>query len=208
MSHPKAARILPLVLLAAGALALPAAAGAKGSATAVCKGTEQSCTATFSLAGGASNKQITVELPGTDLKLVHTHATPDYLNGAYLINNAGYSLGGSVWSATLNAVAFAPKGSTVALRFARPQRELNCPATKVAEFVTVARTGRAAAGAYSCARAGAVTKAFMRAVRNGAPVRTVKAGGATYRCRLQTKPGPQPFACTGAGTTIRFAGPA
>lgn len=208
MPHRKLARIVPLAILTAGAVALPAAAQAKGSATAVCKGTEQSCTATFSLAGGASDKQITVELPGTNLKLVHTHALPAYLNGGYLIDDASYSLGGSAWSATLNAVSFAPKGSKVTLKFAQPQRELNCAATKVANFVTVEQTGRGPAGAYSCARAGAVTKAFMRKVADGVPVRTVKAGGTAYRCKLVTTPGPQPFACTGAGTTIRFAGPA
>ena len=53
------------------------------------QGGESTCTATFSLAGGASNKRLTVELPGTNLKLVAHVVTPHWVSGAYSLSRGG-----------------------------------------------------------------------------------------------------------------------
>lgn len=61
---------------------LAATAGAAGSATATCRGSANLCEATFSLAGGASNKRLTVQIPVTNIRLLGVNATPAYVNGA------------------------------------------------------------------------------------------------------------------------------
>ncbi len=109
--------VAALGLLAAPAtLAAPALAAGK-SVNVKCLGGSSSCSATVSLAGGASNKKLQIALSDTNLKLVGIVAKPSSVRGAYLLTNGRYSLGGSVFTCTLNAVKAIGKGSTLTLKF-------------------------------------------------------------------------------------------
>jgi hypothetical protein len=92
-----------------------------------CKGGSSSCVATISLAGGASNKKLRIALTDTDLKLVGVSAKPSEVKGAYNLSKGSYSLGGSLYTVTLNAVKAIPKGATLTLKFAVPHKKLGTP---------------------------------------------------------------------------------
>jgi hypothetical protein len=104
----------------------PALAGAVAGRSAgrtvsiVCRGGGNSCSAVVSVAGGASNRKLRIALSDTDLKLVGVLAKPTSIRGAYILSRGSYSLGGSVYTVTLNAVQSIPKGATLTLRFAVP----------------------------------------------------------------------------------------
>ena len=87
--------------------------------TVKCLGNDRVCTAHISLKGGASNKKVTVQLPGTDLKLAQgaKAVTPASVKGAYGMSGGKYTTGGSVYQFTLNAVGSIGKGSWLALTF-------------------------------------------------------------------------------------------
>jgi hypothetical protein len=87
-----------------------------------CLGNDDVCTAHVSLRGGASNKRIKVMLPGTDLKLASgaRAVTPASARGAYRIGRGSYSVGGSVYTFTLNAVGSLRRGAWLALTFRDP----------------------------------------------------------------------------------------
>jgi hypothetical protein len=114
----------------AWALASCAAAfsiGAAGASAAkvrsiACRGGGNSCSATIGLAGGASNVKLRITLTDTDLKLVGRVVKPSSVRGAYELSKGSYSLGGSLYTVTLNAVQSIPKGSTLTLKFAAPTR--------------------------------------------------------------------------------------
>jgi hypothetical protein len=112
------ATALPFVL-STGAASANAAAKPK---SVVCHGGSESCSATISLAGGASNKRLRITLSDTDLTLVSVVAKPKSVRGAYSLSKRSYSLGGSVYSVTLNAVQSIPKGATLTLKFAVPRQ--------------------------------------------------------------------------------------
>ena len=113
-----ASRRLAGALLTAAALAGATASGASAKTVSLtCHGGGSSCSATISLAGGASNKKLKIALSDTDLKLVGVSAKPSNVKGAYNLSKAGYSLGGSLYTVTLNAVQSIPKGATLTLRF-------------------------------------------------------------------------------------------
>lgn len=99
-----------------------AAAGTTKPKTIACRGGSNSCTATIGLAGGASNKKLRITLTDTDLKLVSIVAKPSSVKGAYSLSKRSYSVGGSVFNVTLNAVQSIPKGSTLTLKFAVPRK--------------------------------------------------------------------------------------
>ena len=103
---PGSRRALIVVIAAAlgGTLAAPAAAQVSER----CLGTPTLCETTFSMAGGASNKQITVRLPGTNLRLLSVNATPGFVHGAYILSRRRFSQAGSVFTATLDAVQGMP----------------------------------------------------------------------------------------------------
>jgi uncharacterized membrane protein len=111
--------------LAGGAVALPViGVGAASAATKIrsitCRGGGNSCSVTIGLAGGASNVKLKIALSDTDLKLVGRVVKPSSVRGAYSLTHGSYSLGGSLYTVTLNAVQSIPKGSTLTLRFAAP----------------------------------------------------------------------------------------
>jgi hypothetical protein len=111
---------LALVLFGAlvASLAVTAQAGAAGSRAVRCKGTGDFCGATVSIAGGASNRRVTVNLTDTDFKLVGVRVIPASSRGAFSISRASFRLGGSQYRFTLNAVRSNPRGSRIILLFA------------------------------------------------------------------------------------------
>jgi hypothetical protein len=111
-------RRLAAAVLATGALAAITATGASAKTVSIkCRGGSSSCTATIGLAGGASNKKLKIALTDTNLKLVGASVKPSEVKGAYSLSKGGYSLGGSLYTVTLNAVQSIPKGATLTLKF-------------------------------------------------------------------------------------------
>jgi uncharacterized lipoprotein YajG len=109
------------VMLLAGVAGATASAAAKPK-TIACHGGSSSCAATISLTGGASNKKFRITLTDTDLKLVSVVAKPNSVKGAYSLSKRSYSMGGSVFNVTLNAVQSIGKGATLTLKFAVPKK--------------------------------------------------------------------------------------
>jgi hypothetical protein len=99
----------------------PAAAAAGKTRQIKCRGGSNSCKAVVSLAGGASRVKLVIALSDTNLKLKSVVAKPKSVKGAYELSGGKYSLGGSVYTVTLNAVQSIPKGSTLTLTFAAPK---------------------------------------------------------------------------------------
>jgi hypothetical protein len=102
-------------------IASPAASAAGKTRHIKCKGGPNSCKAVVSLAGGASRVKLVIALSDTNLKLKSVVAKPKSVKGAYQLSGGKYSLGGSVYTVTLNAVQSIPKGSTLTLTFAAPR---------------------------------------------------------------------------------------
>jgi len=103
-----------------GALALSAAAsaGAAGSQTVRCVGNADFCGATVSIAGGASNRVVTINLTDTDFARVAVRVIPSSSRGAFSISNASFRTGGSQYRFTLNAVRANPPRARIILLFA------------------------------------------------------------------------------------------
>ena len=127
LPHRSARPSKQLVALLAIALAGISASGAgafSGQAaktrSLVCRGGGSSCSVVVSLAGGASNVRLRIALSDTDLKLIARSVRPSSVRGAYSLSRGSYSLGGSLYTVTLNAVQSIPKGATLTLRFAAP----------------------------------------------------------------------------------------
>jgi hypothetical protein len=98
-------------------LAPGSAAGAGKTTTVKCRGSERACSTTVSLAGGASNKLVSIELPGTSWRNPTVSVTPASSRGAYSISRARFASGGSEYRFTLNAVRGNPRGSHLTLKF-------------------------------------------------------------------------------------------
>lgn len=105
----------------AGAIAA-VPAGAAGRQSVKCVGNGWFCGATVSLAGGASNKKVTINLTDTDFSRVAVRVTPGSSRGAFSISQAGFRLGGSEYRFTLNAVSSNPKDARIILLFATGRR--------------------------------------------------------------------------------------
>jgi hypothetical protein len=111
--------------LAVGAFSLPAQGAVPGtgsagrSAEVACVGSSTSCTASVSLAGGASNKTVVVALPASGLRLVSAMPSSPNLDGAYLVSDQAMKAGGRRYTFTLNA-AEAPAGSKLRFTFRKP----------------------------------------------------------------------------------------
>ena len=109
----------------AGAVLAPASgaaanAASSGRATQVsCVGSTTSCTASVSLAGGASNERVVITLPSTDMRLVSWKTTSANLAGAYIVSHQVSKAGGRQYAFTLSA-AEAPAGSALKLTFRKP----------------------------------------------------------------------------------------
>ena len=85
--------------------------------TVQCRGGSNSCTARVSIAGGASNEKLVIELTDTDLALVSVKANRASLRGAYGLSEHRFVLGGSEYVVTLNAVQSIPSGSFLTFTF-------------------------------------------------------------------------------------------
>jgi hypothetical protein len=95
-----------------------AAPGAAAGARAVrCVGTADYCGATVSIAHGARNRVVTVNLTDTDLKLAKVTVRPPASKGAFDITKGSYRDGGSQYRFTLNAVRGNPSGARIVLIF-------------------------------------------------------------------------------------------
>jgi hypothetical protein len=82
-----------------------------------CRRNGRSCRARIELAGGASNRKITIRLTDTDLQLASVKAYPSSSRSAYSLSGGRFKLGGSEYVATLNAVQSNPRGSHLILTF-------------------------------------------------------------------------------------------
>jgi hypothetical protein len=108
-----------LALACALAVALPVAtAGAAGHKTVRCIGNGYFCGATVSIAGGASNRVVTVRLTDTDFRRIGVLVIPRESRGAFDISHARFLLGGSEYRFTLNAVRANPRSARIILLFA------------------------------------------------------------------------------------------
>lgn len=109
------------VLVALGALATiaiaVAPAGAARTQTVHCIGTSDYCGATLSIAGGAVNRVVTVDLSGTNLRVVGAYAVPGSARRGFSITHAAFRLGGSQYRFTLNALRSNPRGARLVLLF-------------------------------------------------------------------------------------------
>ena len=195
-------------LLAPGAQAQTARA-AVGAATATCVGTEHLCGVSFSLAGGASNKLLTVRLPGTNMHVLNRFATPITVQSAYRLSGPRFSLGGSVYSVTLNAVASIRPPARLNFVFGDPTTTRRCatmPGGVSSLSVTIQITGYVRA-AFTCTQASAVGRAFATRFRQHLSVATLAANGRIYHCR-QFAAVPGRYSCRGGGTLVALTRPA
>ena len=87
------------------------------SATVRCRGGGDSCRARVGLAGGASDKRVTIELSDTDLRLVSVRPNRPSLRGAYGLFDQHLRRGGSEYRFGLNAVQSTPAGSDLVFTF-------------------------------------------------------------------------------------------
>jgi len=111
--------VLPPVLtgaLLAGALVAAPSVGA-ASQTVKCKGNGDFCGAVVSIAGGAKNRVVTINLTDTDLKRVGLRVIPAAAKGNFSISKAKFLQGGSQYRFTLNALTMNPKGARIILLF-------------------------------------------------------------------------------------------
>ena len=99
-------------------VAATATAGAAASKAVKCVGTADFCGATVSIAGGASNKVVTIKLTDTNFKRIAVRVFPSSSKGAFSITKAATINGGSEYRFTLNAVKSNPKGARIVLLFA------------------------------------------------------------------------------------------
>jgi hypothetical protein len=112
-------RALTVLALTAGVgvlAAVPAVAAAKTNVR--CVGSADFCGAKVSIAGGASNRIVTIGLPSTNLKLVGVSAIPVKSRGAFGISKAAFRVGGSQCRFTRSAVRSNPRGARIILLFA------------------------------------------------------------------------------------------
>ena len=202
---PGSRRALIVVIAAAlgGTLAAPAAAQvSKG-----CLGTPTLCEVTFSMAGGASDKQVTVRLPGTNLRLVSVNATPGFVHGAYILSRRRFSEGGSVFTATLDAVQGMPRNARLTLEFGHPSTALSCGSIpRGVSFITIARIVSAMPGSFECSAAKAVGRRWLARFKAHRSVRSFTATGIRWSCRLVPVV-PQNQECIGGNFVVRFSGP-
>lgn len=117
---PRTARLLALTGMAAGLIAAPAALA--DTARVDCDGTDRACAAHVPLAGGASNREVTVELTGTNERLRSSIPIPAQVKGAFSASPGRYQLGGSEYVFTLNAVGSIGKGAYAGMFFTTSSR--------------------------------------------------------------------------------------
>jgi hypothetical protein len=84
-----------------------------------CVGTATRCHAHVSIAGGASNKRLVVNLPSKGMRLVSVRPSRPDLRDGYMITKPRMRKNGHQYAFTLNAGEAAPRGSYLTLNFAR-----------------------------------------------------------------------------------------
>jgi hypothetical protein len=194
-------------IAATGASAFSAQSAGK-TVSVVCHGGGSSCSAVVSLAGGASNEKLRIALSDTDLKLTGTVAKPAFVHGAYQLSHGSYSLGGSLYTVTLNAVQSIPSGATLTLKFAVPAKALGCKSvTKGISSLTIAKLPtKQAPGAYGCQTANAVSNTWALRFEAREQVQTFSVNNVRYTCKLVPTL-PANTQCDGGGTRVKFAAP-
>jgi hypothetical protein len=197
-----------LVGIAATSAGAFSAQSAGKTLSVVCRGGGSSCSAVVSLAGDAGNEKLRIALSDTDLKLTGTVAKPAFVQGAYQLSHGGYSLGGSLYTVTLNAVQSIPKGATLTLKFAVPAKALGCKSvTKGISSLTIAKLGaKQARGAYGCQTANAVSNTWALRFEAREQVQTFSVDNVRYTCKLVPTL-PANTQCDGGGTRVKFAAP-
>jgi hypothetical protein len=196
-----------LVVLIAGALTLALAAPAGAQVSRPCVGSDTICEATFSMSGGASNERITVRLPDTDLRLLAVNANPGYVHGAYILTRGRFREGGSIYTATLDAVQGMPQNARLILTFGHRSAGLACGNIRGGvSFLTIAQRASVRPGSFRCSVARAVGRTWLARLRAHRSVRSFSATGIRFRCRLIPLL-PQNQQCQGGGLRVRFAGP-
>ena len=202
--------IVACALLASVATTAAGAFSAQAAKTlsVTCHGGGSSCSAVVGLAGGASNEKLQIALSDTDLKLTSTSAKPAFVHGAYQLSRGSYSLGGSLYTATLNAVQSIPKGATLTLKFSVPAQALGCKSvTKGIGSLTIAKVGaRQARGAYGCQQANAVSNTWALRFAAREQVQTFSVDNVGYKCKLVATL-PANTQCEGGGTRVKFSAP-
>lgn len=112
-------RMSVVVATASIAAAVAAApAGAAGQKTVRCIGNGDFCGATVSIAGGASNRVVTILLTDTNFKRIGVRVIPSASKGAFSITRTSFRVGGSEYRFTLNAVRANPRSARIILLFA------------------------------------------------------------------------------------------
>jgi hypothetical protein len=82
-----------------------------------CRGGSNACTARVSLAGGASNEPVVIQLTDDDLRLLSVRPNRPGLRGAYSITSQRLRPGGTEYALRLNAVQSIRRGSFLIFRF-------------------------------------------------------------------------------------------
>lgn len=196
-----------LIVVMATALGGTVAAPAAAQVSERCVGTPTLCEATVSMAGGASSRQITVRLPGTNLRLVSVSATPGFVQGAYILSRRRFSEGGSVFTATLDAVQGMPRNARLTLMFGHPSTALSCGSIRRGvSFITIAQIASVRPGSFSCGVAKAVGRTWLARLKAHRSVRSFSATGIRWSCRLVPVV-PQNQECIGGNFVVRFSGP-
>ena len=83
-----------------------------------CIGAEEACSVKVPIGGGASNKQVQVELTGTNMGEPKVTVDPEYKD-SYSISDAQFTTGGSIYQFTLNSVESIPEGVNIEMTFAQ-----------------------------------------------------------------------------------------
>ena len=190
--------------VAAAMLVAPAAAGAAGTGDVSCKGNARSCVATVDLRSGAP-EQLTIALPGNQLRLIATQTRPNYAFGSFRLTGERFTEGRSRFVAQLEMPHGDPEAERLTLHFARPDTARRC-GRKSDDLLIENAGARAARGAYRCAQAGAVRRAAIKRLIAGQTRPRVSVGTVSYRCRTVARI-PQNMACGGGGTVVRFSTP-
>jgi hypothetical protein len=196
-----------VIVLIACALAVAAAAPAAAQVSRPCVGSDTICEATFSMSGGATNERLTVRLPDTNMRLLAVNANPGYAHGAYLLTRGRFSQGGSIYSATLDAVQGMPQNARLILTFGHPSAGLACGnIRRGVSFITIAQTASVRPGSFRCSVAKAVGRTWLSRLQAHRNVQRFTATGIAFRCRLIPLL-PQNQQCQGGGLRVRFSGP-
>jgi hypothetical protein len=196
-----------VVALITCAFAIVLAAPAAAQVSRPCVGSDTICEATFSMSGGASNERLTVRLPDTNLRLLAVNANPGHVHGAYLLTRGRFSQGGSVYTATLDAVQGMPRNARLILTFGHRSAGLGCGnIRRGVSFITIAQISTVRPGSLRCSVARSVGRTWLARLEAHRSVQRFTASGIAFRCRLIPLL-PQNQQCQGGGVRVRFSGP-